>query len=77
MKRRLLIYFNFFRIINISRILFVGLIKKTLRKFESLALRNEIVVTDDRNCILPVGCTKAQSNTEVGANFILVRHSNF
>ena len=60
-----------------GRILFVGLIKKTLRKFECVTLRNEIVVTDAWLCNLPVGRTKVQSNTEVGANFILVRHSNF
>jgi hypothetical protein len=56
---------------------FIGLIKKTLRKFESLALKNEIVVTGVWNCNLPVSCTKAGINTEVGANFILARHSNF
>ena len=55
----------------------VGIIKKTLRKFECVALRNEIVGTNDRDCNLPVGCTKVKSITEVGANFILARHSNF
>ena len=62
---------------NLGCLLFVGLIKKTLRKFESLALRNEIVVTDDSTCNLLVSCTKAQAITEVGANFILAGHSNF
>ena len=62
---------------NVGCIRIAGLIKKTLRKFECLALRNEIVVADDRDCNLPVGCTKAGPNTEVRANFILARHSNF
>ena len=57
--------------------LFTGLIKKTLRKFGCVALRNEIVVTDGRNCNLPVGCTKVHFIVKVGANFILAIHSNF
>ncbi len=56
---------------------FNGLIKKTLRKFESLASRNEIVVTNDRFCNLPVSRTQAKLYTAAGANFILARHSNF
>ena len=66
-----------FGIIITVRVRSVGLIKKTLRKFESVALRNEIVVTDNRNCNLPASCTEARLNTQVGANFILARYSNF
>ena len=53
-----------FGIIITVRVRSVGLIKKTLRKFESVALRNEIVVTDAWLCNLPVGGTKAETYSE-------------
>ncbi len=55
----------------------MGLIKKTLRKFGCVALRNEIVVTIAGLGNLFVSFTKARPITDVGANFILARHSNF
>ena len=54
-----------------------GLIKKALRKFEWLALRNEIDVTNAWTCCLPVSRTNAWLCTEVVTNFILDKHSNF
>jgi hypothetical protein len=43
---------------------FAGLIKKTLRKFECVALRNEIKVTGTWLCNLPVSCTEARTYSE-------------
>ena len=60
-----------------ERKLFYGLIKKALRKFECLALKNEIDVTDVWLCYLFVSRTKAWLYFEDQANFILARHSNF
>jgi hypothetical protein len=54
-----------------------GLIKKTLRKFEWQALKNEIDVTKAWHNYLLVSRTKARLYSEARANFILARHSNF
>ena len=48
-----------------------GLIKKALRKFEWLALRNEIDVTNAWLCSLFVGRIEAWIYSKDGANFIL------
>jgi hypothetical protein len=44
--------------INAGRLLVYGLIKKPSRKFEQMALRNEINVTNAGNCTLSVGLAK-------------------
>ena len=56
---------------------FAGLKKKKLRKFECVALGNEIEVTDAGLCNLPVSPTKARAYSNDRANFILAIHSNF
>ena len=56
---------------------FTGLIKKTLRKFECVALKNEINDTVAWPCYLSVSRTKAWIYSKDGANFILAIHSNF
>ena len=67
----------FYRLTYIDRTLFVGLIKKTLRKFYCVALRNEIDVTGAWLNNLPVSCTAAWTYSKDRANFILARQSNF
>ena len=54
-----------------------GLIKKTLRKFECMALRNEIDVPKAWLCNLSVNRTKVWTYSEDGADFILSMYSNF
>ena len=55
---------SFYWLIKIDLNLFAGLIKKTLRKFECVALRNEIIVTDAWLCNMPVGCTTVGAYSE-------------
>jgi hypothetical protein len=65
------------RIIDIVRMPFAGLIKRTLRKRECVALKNEINVTVACLCNLFAGRTKAWAYYKDRANFILAIHSNF
>ena len=57
--------------------IWLGLIKKALRKFEWMSLRNEIDAEKAWDCTLLVSRTIAGICTIVWTNFILDNHSNF